>query len=415
MDMSPATKAAPTMTGLFAPDGRIGRSADAVLHAARLHLGMDVGFIVEFLNDGTRIFRYVDCEAADRCPVHQGDIVPLVEGYCQRVIDGELPQLIADTSRVPAAMELPATRRVPIGAHLSVPIRLEDGRVYGTFCCFSFRPDPTLNERDLGMMQALAQLVAQLLDIELAATRTQEAATRRIEAAIAQGQPVMMYQPIYCLEGELRLCGVECLARFRIEPLRGPDKWFAEAMVAGLGPRLEIAAIRTALTELAGLEGDFYVAVNCSPQTVLSGELAAALQLMPAERLVLEITEHAYVEDYATLLQCLNELRAQGVRLAIDDAGAGYASLQHILSLQPDFIKLDISLTRSINSDRMRHALAGSLVEFARRTDSIIVAEGVETDDEMHVLRALGVQRAQGYYMSMPLPLSELLTLLKAA
>lgn len=394
------------------PDGRIGRSVDTVLRAAREYLGMDVAFLAEFLDDDTRIFRKVDARSR-RCPVRAGDVIPLSEGYCKRVVEGSLPQLIPDTTRVPAAMALPATREVPIGAHLSVPVRMADGRIYGTFCCFSFEPDASLDTRDLDMMRTLAELVGHQLDSEREAIDHGREIADRIKSLIGAGQPHMVYQPIYRLSGDWTIGGVECLARFHAEPRRSPDHWFTEAAAVGLGPQLEIAAIRNALTELRGVPGDFYVSINCSPDSAVHRDFAEALGLMPAERLVVEITEHAHVDDYNELTRALSGIRARGARIAIDDAGAGYASMRHILNLQPDLIKLDISLTKNIHKDQMRRALAGALVEFARHTGSMIIAEGVETAGELAALHALGVMRAQGFFMSMPLELTELVDVLE--
>jgi EAL domain-containing protein (putative c-di-GMP-specific phosphodiesterase class I) len=152
--------------------------------------------------------------------------------------------------------------------------------------------------------------------------------------------------------------------------------------------------------------------VNASPETIISAEFSDALADLPAERIVLEITEHADVGDYDALLAALGPLRARGVRLAVDDAGAGYSSLRHILHLQPDLIKLDMSLTRNICLDPARKALASALVSFAREMGSQIIAEGVETEAELSTLKEIGVERAQGYLLARPLPLDEVLTLL---
>ncbi|MDQ3570948.1 MAG: EAL domain-containing protein, partial [Actinomycetota bacterium] len=99
--------------------------------------------------------------------------------------------------------------------------------------------------------------------------------------------------------------------------------------------------------------------------------------------------------------------RQRGLRVAVDDAGAGYASFRHILRLRPDIIKLDMALTRDIDRDPARRALAAALITFAENTGSTIVAEGVETAEELHALRQLGVTAAQGYYLGRPTPLSE--------
>jgi EAL domain-containing protein (putative c-di-GMP-specific phosphodiesterase class I) len=154
------------------------------------------------------------------------------------------------------------------------------------------------------------------------------------------------------------------------------------------------------------------VAVNVSPAAILSGEVAEALKNVPAQRIVLEVTEHAQIADYDALLELLKPLRLRGLRLAVDDAGAGYASLRHILNLQPDLIKLDIGLTRSIDIDPARRALAAALLGFARETNSQIIAEGVETASEFKALRALGIDNAQGYFLARPMPIAQTLALL---
>lgn len=396
------------LDSLFADDGAIAQSARTVLHAAREHLGMDVAFISEFHDDGSRIIRYVDNRDPRHAPLTPGSRLPLHEGYCQRVVEGSLPELIPDTSLLPAALDIPATRHLPIGAHLSVPIRLADGRIYGTFCCFSFIADRSLNARDLGMMHALADLVGRQLDRELVQVHEHEAVAERITEAMVNGQPQLVYQPICLLARNCRICGVEALSRFHTVPARGPEDWFADAGRVGLGTMLELHTIRRALQELSEVPGDFYVSVNCSPDTLLAGELADVLSRMAPERLVLEITEHAQVDDYEPLSAALAPLRSRGMRLAIDDAGAGYASMRHILRLQPDIIKLDTSLTKGIDRDRHRRSLANALVGFAGSIGSTIIAEGVETREELATLHELGVHKVQGYLLHKPMPMGNL-------
>jgi EAL domain-containing protein (putative c-di-GMP-specific phosphodiesterase class I) len=226
-----------------------------------------------------------------------------------------------------------------------------------------------------------------------------------IRTIISQRQFSIAYQPIYSLI-ENRVAGLECLTRFSTLPSRPTEEWFSEAAEVGLGVELELAVMRMALAGFPLLPADVYVAVNVSPATVLSGKLKGAIASVPADRIVLEITEHAHISDYNELMRAFQPLRNRGVRLAVDDAGAGYASLRHILSLQPHFIKLDMSLTRNIDSDTARRALASALIEFAAKTGSEIVAEGVETASELKALQALGVKTAQGYYLGRPMPLA---------
>lgn len=398
----------PLATAIAPADGAH-RSIELALRAARTHLDMDVAFVTEFQGD-VRMFRYVDSENGD-APIRVGDVMAMSEGYCRRVVAGELPELIPDTSAVPAAMALPETHAIPIGAHMSVPIRLAHGEIYGTFCCFSHRPNASLNQRDLGMMRALAAQVAHRLDEDLTMARERETVAARVRRALAQGQPSMVYQPIFGLE-DGGIEGVECLARFDMEPQRPPNEWFEDAAAVGLGVELESAAFSRAFAELGTLPGDFTIAINCSPQAVIGGRLAAALHAETAHRVVLEITEHSYVENYAALRQALIPLRAVGVRIAIDDTGAGYASMRHILTIDPDIIKLDTSLTRNIHRDRRRRAFAGAMLEFARHTGSTIVAEGVESAEELDTLRELGIKEAQGFHLARPMALEALAALL---
>jgi hypothetical protein len=141
--------------------------------------------------------------------------------------------------------------------------------------------------------------------------------------------------------------------------------------------------------------------VNLSPATLLSGP---ALELLGAIRrpVVVELTEHVEIVDYGPLLERVAELRRHGLRIAVDDAGAGYASLQHILQLRPDLIKIDIAITRDVHLDPVRQALAHSLVNFAGSVGAVLLAEGVEQQAELDTLARIGVDLAQGYLLGKP-------------
>ena len=224
---------------------------------------------------------------------------------------------------------------------------------------------------------------------------------RRLGAVLDGGRIRMVFQPICQLDCS-DVVGYESLARFDLEPFRPPNVWFSEAEEVGLGVDMELVAVRLALEGLRSMPADSFLTVNVSPEAVMSERLATLLAPHDCARLVLEITEHAQVEDYERLLDILTTLRASGIRLAVDDAGAGFASLHHILLLQPDVIKLDISLVRDIDADPVKRALASSLVTFAREIGSTITAEGVETPDELRTLVDLGVPWGQGYHLGRP-------------
>ena len=213
----------------------------------------------------------------------------------------------------------------------------------------------------------------------------------------------MVFQPIVDLE-TCEAVGWEALARFRSIPLWPPDRWFAEAVVLELGVQLELATIRQAIALLFRLPEHAYLSVNCSHRAARSAEMVTTLAPI-AHRVVIEITEHEAVDDYDELSLALEELRTRGVRVAIDDAGAGFASLRHTLLLAPDIVKVDISLTRAIDRDRGRRALASALISFADEMGMAIVAEGIETEAELRTLRDLGVRFGQGFFLAEPGPL----------
>lgn len=190
--------------------------------------------------------------------------------------------------------------------------------------------------------------------------------------------------------------------------------WFAEAARVGLGDELEMAVIKKALRGLERLPDEVYLSLNTSPESILSGAVEKSLYGAPLERIVLELTEHQHIADYSRLRTLLRPLRKKGLRLAVDDIGAGYASFRHILQCHPDIIKLDMSLTQRLETDQMKRALAAALVKFAEEMNMKVVAEGVETTGELRELIDLNVAKVQGYLISRPLPIDEAAALTKS-
>lgn len=391
------------------PDADKQSVVQRALQAVRLHLGLQVAYVSEFVGDQS-VFRHVDAPGLEAL-IKPGDARSLDDVYCRHILAGRLPELIPDTSKEPLAMAMPITAAVPIGAHVSVPLRLPDGELYGMFCCLGPAADPSLNTRDLGMMRAFAELAAFEIDRDLKDSRGLREKAARIDAMLSSPKLEILYQPIWSVK-DGRPIGFESLSRFMDEPVRTPDRWFAEAEEVGRGVELELLAIRKALTALDSLPDGVYLAVNASPGTVLGAGLSEALAPYPPERIVLEVTEHSLVQDFDSLSAAVAPLRARGVRLAVDDAGAGYSGLQQILQMRPDLIKLDRSLIQDIANDPGRRALAAALTVFARDTGSRLVAEGVETETELAMLRALGLDTIQGYLLGRPMPLGEALALL---
>ena len=397
-------------SGLQALGAGLGQGGDVIqdaLVAIRNHLGMEVAYFSEFM-EGRTVFRRVDAPGLEHL-IKVGDSQSLDDVYCNHILEGRLPELIADTSQVPLAHGMPITAAVPIGSHVSIPIRLVDGTPFGMFCCLSPRPMPSLNERDLATMRVFAELAAKQVNADLSVRH----GTRRLHAQIAsvieERQFNLVFQPIFDLKS-LEIIGCEALCRFVATPYRSPDKWFADAAAVGLGIELELAVIKAAMAAFPSLPGTISMSVNASPEAVISGRLADTLDLRYGDRIIVEITEHAQVASYEDLHDRLAPVKLHGVRVAVDDAGAGYSGLQHIVQLGPDVIKMDMSLTRAVDSDPARRALASAMVFYAREMGSCVVAEGIETEAELETLKLLGANRGQGYLLGKPGPMEALIS-----
>lgn len=370
-----------------------------VLDAVRRHLDMDVAFLGE-LTDDQEIFRAVVGDAGS-FGLTEGSAVPLPETYCHAMVQGRIDRVVADTAAEPVVANLAATTRARIGRYVGVPVHLPDGRLYGALCGIGHEADPGLRARDARFLEFLASLV----EVELGREDAVSARRRALEAGV---RPLLdgtglrvVFQPIVDLSAGTTV-GYEALARFSAEPRQPPDAWFAAAAEVGLGVELEMTAIARALSVLELLPANAFLTVNASAETACSAPFQEALAAMDGARVVVEITEHAAVANYQVLTAALAALRARGARLAVDDAGAGVASLHHILELAPEFIKLDISLTRGIHASPSRAALATALVSFGAATGAAILAEGIETPAELEALRRLGVTYGQGFLLGRP-------------
>lgn len=372
-----------------------------VLNMMRERFGMDAAFVSEF-SDGNRVFRHVNTATSDS-PIRAGQFDALDESYCQLVVDGRLPEYIRDARENAVALSLAATVELPVGTHLSVPIRTQQGRLYGTLCCFSHTVRDDVTESALGLLRPLAEFVGALLELEDTDNAERSAARGRSEQMLSAGGPTMVFQPIVHI-GSRMPAGHEGLARFLDQ--RAPDVWFAEAWQTGLGPDLEVMAVETALADFSSSGADGYVSVNLASHSLEFAETIESLAAIASDRLVVEITEHAAIRDPKLLCDRLADFRAVGGRLAIDDMGTGYSGLSHLIQLSPDIIKIDRSLVTGVAPGNAQHALIHALVTFCTEVGTALVAEGVETSAESDILEDLGVPFAQGYLYSRPGPLT---------
>jgi diguanylate cyclase (GGDEF)-like protein len=228
-----------------------------------------------------------------------------------------------------------------------------------------------------------------------------------VEDVIAHRRFDIVAQPIADLRtGEI--VALESLARFTAEPVLPPNLWLAAADQGGLRIELEHALLRAAIGVLDGVPAHIALTVNLSPAAVMDPRLPEVLDGAPLHRLIVEIIDHHQLDDYEPLSEALSPMRTAGLRIAVDDSGQGLSSLQQMGQLAPSFMKLNRTLTRNIDRDPTKHALAYALSAFAGQIGSAIVAEGLETEAELRALRALGAPLGQGYLLAHPRPLAEL-------
>jgi EAL domain-containing protein (putative c-di-GMP-specific phosphodiesterase class I) len=321
--------------------------------------------------------------------------------FCQAILDGRLPPVIPDVRDFPEAMKLPAARLPRIRSYVSVPIVLSDGSMYGTFCAAGLTSDKALTTRDQALMEVLAGAAAVVIEPGVREEARRAEIESRLRPLLDEGGPYVALQPIVDLATGGRV-GAEALSRFPPQWDRPPDVCFAEAHSVGVGHDLEVRALARAAGHLLTVSG--YVSMNVSPATLLTAACGELLAGLPLDRVVLELSEHDRVEDYDTLTVALAPLRAGGMRLAIDDVGAGFSSLRHIVLTAPDVIKLDRSIVTGVGDDDVLRKLVGSLVAFGHGCDAQVVAEGVETAADAAALLSLGVDLGQGWYFGRPGP-----------
>ena len=222
----------------------------------------------------------------------------------------------------------------------------------------------------------------------------------------------MVFQPIVdCAAG--RPVGVEALCRIE-NSSRRPDEWFEMASSVGMRARAELAAIAAAIGHLDFLPEPLYMSLNASPETIADPDLLELMDCVDAQRIVMEITEHHRIDEYPVFLTQLDQLRSRGIRIAVDDVGAGFSSFAHVLELDPDIIKLDRSIVAGIDSDLARQAITRAVVDLGRHRDATVVAEGVENVDELRAISLLGIHVAQGYFFRRPGPLGDILDVARA-
>ena len=249
----------------------------------------------------------------------------------------------------------------------------------------------------LPLIEQMAQTAADVLSPQTDRLTASEARRQAMVQIIDERALRTVFQPVVRLpDGEV--CGYEALSRFHDGT--PPNEVIAEAHELGLGVALEEACIDVALESAARLPEGPFLSLNIAPETVVAGGID---RMAPSGRsIVVEITEHTDIPSYAEVRRALR--RIAPIQVAIDDAGAGFASMRHVLELSPHYLKLDMGLVRNVDSDPARAALVAGMCYFSRTTGTELIAEGVETEAEAEALSKLGVGLAQGYLFGRPEP-----------
>lgn len=375
-------------------------AVDSVLEMAREQLGMPLVAVVRVRPDGSQ-------EVERVAGVLHGGSTPLpgtplpARSLCGRVVTVG-PVVVPDVALAPELAE-EAAAWPGVAAYVGVPV-VVGGTVRGSLCAVSDTPTD-LTGADVAVLEVVADVAARQLARREAATLLRTRREDQLAPHLAHGGLAVVLQPVVDLR-DGTVIGVEALARPTGFP-GGPAELFAEAAALGLGVEAELAAVDAALALLPTLPDDVQMGVNVGPATACDPRLherVAAATAGRSHRVVVELTEHEDTSAHPDLPSRLADLRALGARVAIDDAGAGYAGLRTIVDLSPDVLKLDISLVSGIDTHPARRALVSSLVALAHELGAYLVAEGVERPGELAVLRGLGVAAAQGFYLARPVP-----------
>ncbi|HXR27018.1 MAG TPA: EAL domain-containing protein [Candidatus Baltobacteraceae bacterium] len=274
-------------------------------------------------------------------------------------------------------------------------------RTLGALVVATTDPDgiPRLAAR-LPVLESFAALTSALLAVEVMARQQRGLIDGQLSAVLAERAFTPVFQPIVALDTGATVA-YEALTRFH-DGTR-PDRRFADAAALGRGSELELACLEAAIEASGALPPAAWLSLNASPALVLDGGRLRRVLARASRRIVLEVTEHVPIEDYRVFRKAIRAL-GRDIRLAVDDAGAGFASFRHIVELRPDFVKIDMGLVHAIERDSARQALVAGMVYFAATSRCGLIAEGIETSAEREVLRRLKVDLGQGFLYGRPAP-----------
>lgn len=377
------------------PGGSTEETALAICTELRGLRGVDLALVVAFGADGRatvlasdapkEIRQEVAAPAPDtrsRYLMERAAMGPWVEFWTPRMEDGDYGAPLA---------------KAGLHAFSYAPIRYAD-RTLGLLAVGSLqRKKGDARHDDLPVIAEFGPAASALLGVELHANQLADQLRSRLGQIVTSREFHPVFQPIVEVETG-QVVGYEALTRFADgEP---PATRFSAAWSVGSGVDLELATVDRAIRVGRDLPAGRWLNVNLSPSLLTHADELRDILDNANRPLVLEITEHEVISDYGAVRDALKLLGS--MRVAVDDAGAGIGNFAHIVDLQADFVKLDLSLVRGVDTDVARQAMIVALCHFARATGCQLIAEGVETLGEARTVKALGVSLGQGYWYGRP-------------
>ncbi|MCF7700221.1 EAL domain-containing protein [Loktanella sp. M215] len=370
-----------------------------MLTAFRRRLDMPLAYLAVFEGPDI-VLRAVACDDAT-ARLAAGDRFAAEGTYCQAIQRGVLPHLLPDAAAHPQAVMLPPHVMGTVGALISVPLTLRHGTEQAMLCCLSHVPRPMLDAGDLAIATSYATLLADIIDRDASLSTGGPDLRQQIGDVIADRDFQLLLQPIVSLTDNA-VMGAEALCRFRPTPYRSPDTWFADARTVGLDRQLDRTVIAKTLELLSELPRALKLAINVAPDTLIHADLPRLIDGPFSDRIIFELTDHAGIGNLNAMRPQMKALRNLGAQIAVDDLGTDYNSLNTVLQIKPDIVKLDRSLVRGLHMDPVNQALTAGILHFSKAIGAQVIAEGIERAEEAAALRDFGVAYGQGFLLGRP-------------
>lgn len=282
--------------------------------------------------------------------------------------------------------------------HIS-PEEIEDLYVYGD--------DHITKPCDREELLARVEIVLRYRQLALGIPEEERDIIRELDRILQKELITSFFQPIYSAPS-LQIFGIEALSRPETDTsLSNPELFFKAALGFGVYTDIEKLAWRKAFSQWKKLFGQGKLFLNGTPYFIgnnpMNEEFFKSLDVDP-RHVVIELTERTAIRNHEIFMHKLKALRGLGMQIAVDDVGSGFASLNTVAEVRPDYVKIDLRLIRHINSDELRKNIVQSIITFCHQSGIRTIAEGIEYREELQTVCALGVDAVQGYFLGKPSP-----------